>query len=48
MDEWVTRPRIEMTDEIVVEEPPLKKKTKKGEEKRNEYVENDEHEGMDL
>lgn len=37
-----------MTDEIVAEEPALKKKSKKGDEKKTEYIENDEHEGMDL
>lgn len=35
------------TDEFIIEEPLLKKKNKKGEEKRTDFVENDEHEGMD-
>jgi hypothetical protein len=36
MDEWVSRCRIDVTDERVVDEPALKKKSKKGEEKRPE------------
>jgi hypothetical protein len=46
MDEWITRNRIKLTDDIIVEEPALKKKAKKGDDKRD-YPENDEHEGMD-
>jgi hypothetical protein len=47
MDEWVPRSRIEITDERVLDEPALKKKSKKGDEKKAEHGENDEHEGMD-
>lgn len=36
------------TEEIITEEPALKKKSKKGEDKKTEYQENDEHEGMDM
>ncbi|KAM3144269.1 hypothetical protein pb186bvf_003731 [Paramecium bursaria] len=45
MDEWVTRNRIEVTQEEITEEPVIKKRNKK--EEKKEYVENDEHEGMD-
>jgi RNA binding activity-knot of a chromodomain len=48
MDEWIPRNRIETSDDKIVDEPALKKKSKKGEEKKAEHQENDEHEGMDL
>lgn len=36
MDEWVPSTRIRLTEERVTEEPALKKKNKKGDEKRTE------------
>lgn len=46
MDEWVTRDRIKMTEEPIVEEAHPKKRPRPS-DKREVMVENDEHEGMD-
>ncbi len=44
-DEWLIRKRIELSDELVIDEPEIKKKKKL--EGGKEFEENDEHEGMD-
>ena len=44
-DEWVSRDRIELTEELIIDEPDMKKKRKTDD--KCEFEENDEHEGMD-
>ena len=46
MDEWVSRDRIQTTDELIIEET-LPKKRQRTNDKKEVMVENDEHEGMD-